>query len=80
MDKIDKATTSSRSGPPKSEARHRLADLLRANLGRRKIQERERKRNQGTSMAAAPAAGTGSAETPISPGVAPEDEAPVAQI
>jgi hypothetical protein len=80
MDKIEKTDRSRRLGSPKDEARQRLADLLRANLGRRKIQQRERKRNQAASMAATKEAGTGPADTHVSEHIASEGDEPLKQI
>jgi hypothetical protein len=80
MDKIEKTDGSRPLRLPKDEARQRLADSLRANLGRRKIQQRERKRNQDASMTATKEAGTGPADPPVLPDLASEGEEPLKQI
>ena len=54
--------TSGRTGQRKDRARQRLADSLRANLLRRKAQQREQKRLGAANMSATANAGTGSAE------------------
>jgi len=54
--------TSGRTGQRKDRARQRLADSLRANLLRRKAQQREQKRLGAANMSATTNAGTGSAE------------------
>lgn len=79
MDKIEKTNRSRRFGRPKDEERQRLADLLRANLGRRKIQQRERKKDQAARGAATKEAGTGPAAAPVSPAIAYDVEEPTKQ-
>ncbi|MDQ6869030.1 MAG: hypothetical protein M3178_11750 [Pseudomonadota bacterium] len=50
---------SSAAGPRSAAARQRLAEALRANLGRRKTQKRERRRQTGDAAESKTAQGEG---------------------
>ena len=73
-------TGSRLSGLRKDEMRRRLADLLRTNLSRRKIQQRERNARHAANMAAAPPAEAAAGDADHLPGVVSGDDEPLQRI
>ena len=67
--------SSRRPGQRRDEARQRLTESLRANLVRRKIQQRERAARLAASLAATPMAGAMPEEDHVPMGA--EDEKPL---